>query len=143
MAIGYGCAQPKPEPRAKTKRREDRLQADHDAKVRAFVFARERDLCRVCRIRAAESRHELIARSLGGKVSQRNCIAVCGQIVGAVPSCHTFLQSHAIHWQDYCGAGAVDTLWFTPTTQEAADWLHVKVGQTIESAPMRCYEVNE
>lgn len=134
------CAIPKGEPRARTKRRKDRVQADADAEIRVFVFGRERDICRVCRVRRADSRHELIPRSLGGKVTKRNCIAVCGEIVGAVPSCHTYLQSHQIQWMADSLLGAQGKLTFTPVGREAADWLRVKVGEHIESLPMSVYE---
>jgi len=133
----------KGEPRKRRKAREDRQQADKDAEVRVFVFGRERGMCRCCRIRAAESRHELIPRSLGGKVTKRNCIAVCGSVVGAVPSCHTYLQARAIQWGDDMGAGAQGGLWFTPITREAADWLRINVGAVIESQPMSVYESAE
>lgn len=130
----------KGEPTKRRRAREDRQQADKDAAVRVFVFGRERGMCRCCRWRAAESRHELIPKGAGGKVTKRNCAAVCGTIVGAVPSCHTYLQSHAIQWCDDLGQGAQGTLWFTPVTQEAADWLKIKVGEKIESLPMSVYE---
>jgi len=143
MSYYTTCAIPKPEPRARTKRRKDRIQADIDADVRVFVFGRERSMCRCCRIRVAESRHELIPKSLGGKVTKRNCIAVCGAIVGAVPSCHTFLQNRTIQWMETPGLGAQGPLVFTPISQEAADWMHVKVGQSVHSEPMAVYEVSE
>ncbi len=130
----------KGEPRKRRKAREDRQQADKDAEVRVYVFGRERNVCRCCRIRPAESRHELISKGAGGKVSKRNCVALCGSIVGAVPSCHTYLQSHAIQWCDEPGRGAQGPLWFTPISREAADWLRVKIGQRIESLPMSAYE---
>lgn len=91
MAIGYGQAQPKPEPRARTKARKLRHQGDRHAEIRAYVFEREQHVCRCCRLRLAESMHELKSRGAGGKVSKTNSIAVCGTIVGAVPSCHTYI----------------------------------------------------
>ncbi len=130
----------KGEPRKRRKAREDRQQADRDAEIRVFVFGRERNICRCCRVRPAESRHELIPKSVGGKVTKRNCVAICGEIVGAVPSCHTYLQSHAIQWSDDRGQGAQGPLWFTPVSREAADWLRVNVGHRIESLPMSAYE---
>ncbi len=140
MAVGYGQPAPKPEPRARTKRRQERIQGDQDALVRVFVFGRERGICRVCRVRMAESRHELVPRSLGGKVTKRNCIAICGVIVGAAPSCHTYLQSRQIQWMQREHDGAQGPLTFTPITREAADWLKVAIGHSILSEPMAIYE---
>lgn len=77
--------------------------------------------------------HELVFRSRGGKVSRKNSIAVCGD---GVEGCHGHLQAHRVQF----GAGqrgAESTLVFTPVAQIAADWLRVKVGESIESPPMR------
>lgn len=144
MSIDYsGFAIPKPERRKRTKAREKRVQGDVDAAVRVFVFGRERNMCRVCRCRMAESRHELIPKSLGGKITKRNCVAVCGSIVGAMPSCHTYLQARAIQWMETAGLGAQGPLTFTPITREAADWLKVRMGESICSEPMAVYEASE
>jgi len=144
MSIDYsGSPISKGEPRKRTKAREKREQGDVDALVRVFAFGRERGICRCCKIRAAESRHELIARGAGGKVSRKNSIAVCGVIVGAVPSCHTFLQNHSIQWMADEGLGAQGPLVFTPINREAADWMHVAIGQSVHSEPMSVYEASE
>lgn len=66
-----------------------------NGKIRAFVFDREQDICRCCRLRRADSMHELRFRSLGGKVSKRNSVAVCGS---GTTGCHGFLQSWQISW---------------------------------------------
>ena len=137
------CGIRKPEPRKKSKRRAQRVYANYAAEVRCYIFGRERDICRICRCRRAESRHELVLRSQGGKISRVNSIAVCGTIVGASPSCHTYIQARQIQWEGIPNVGAQGTLIFTPVTQTAADWLRVAVGQSIESAPMSIYEVIE
>lgn len=131
------CGIPKPEPRARTKRREKREHADIVAAVRTYVFGRERGLCRICRIRPADSMHELVPRSVGGKVSKRNSVAVCGL---GTTGCHGLIQAHQIQWAEHYGIGAQGPLTFTPISQTAADWLRVKVGERIESLPMSVYE---
>lgn len=133
------CAIPKGEPRKRTKARKDRQHRDHVTDTRIYVFGRERDVCRCCRFRSAQSMDELTARGAGGRVSKRNSIAVCGEIVGAVPSCHTYLQLNQIAC-DQTELGAEGPLVFRPLTREAADWLHVKVGESILSEPMRVVE---
>lgn len=133
----------KPEPRKKSKRRAQRIYANYAATVRAYIFGRERDICRICRIRRAESRHELVLRSQGGKVSRVNSIAVCGTIVGASPSCHTYIQAKEILWRGIPKVNAEGTLVFTPVTERAAEWMRVAVNQSIESAPMSIYEALE
>lgn len=134
---------PKPERRQTTKRREKRVHADHVAKVRAYVFGRERSVCRCCRVRVAQSMHEIVSRGAGGKVSRVNSIAVCGQIVGAVPSCHTYLQLREIEVSTFAMIGAEGVLTFIPTTKAAADWMKVKFNERIESAPMIQIEAAE
>ncbi len=131
----------KGEPRKRRKGREKRQKAKGDAGVRQYVFARERDTCRVCRCRADESRHELVFKSLGGKVTRMNCVAVCGD---GVFKCHGLLQRLEISWTGDPFQRAEGTLVFTPCTRRAADWLKVRVGESIESRPMVAYfEVTE
>lgn len=142
MGPSSGLRFSKPERRQKAKDRQIRVKAKQTKDVRAYVFGRERHLCRCCRIRPAESLHEIQFRSQGGEVSRKNSIAVCGQIVGAVPSCHTYLQSHAI--VVFIGfEGAEGDLKFTPTTQQSADYMRVKVGETVESPIMQHMETAE
>lgn len=132
MAIGYGVECPKPEPRKRTKGRRKRESWKRQRTIRDLVFIRERYLCRCCRVRSAETMHEIIFRSRGGKVHLGNSIAVCGD---GVQQCHGFLQRHeiAVSMQP---RGAEDVLSFTAKTQAAADWMRIKVGESIESAPM-------
>lgn len=138
MAIDYSVLPlAKPEPRKRTKRRAQREHADVVAEIRCYVFGRERDVCRICRIRRAESMHELVPRSLGGKVSKRNSIAVCGS---GTTKCHGFAQNHQVKWSDVDKMGAQGPLLFTPVSRQAAEWLRVKVGEQIESLPMGAYE---
>lgn len=96
---------------------------DHSA-IRAYVFGREEDICRCCRIRRAESMHELVSRGRRGKVSKRNSIAVCGTLVGTEPCCHTYLQLNQIDWKG-TPEGAEGLLQFRPTTPKAAEWMRV------------------
>lgn len=140
MAIGYGVACPKPEPRTRTKNRIKRAKRGDVAAVRAYVFGRERNLCRCCRFRAAESMHELRPRSLGGKVSRQNSVAVCGS---GTTGCHGLLQSHQISVQTWMPLGAEDRLVFTPCTDIAATWVHVALGHDLESRPMLQMEAAE
>jgi hypothetical protein len=126
-------AHPKPEPRKRVKARERRSFADHVKAVRDYVFGRERGTCRCCRARAAESMHELVFRSLGGKVSRKNSVAVCGD---GVRGCHGLLQRHeVIHGAGVLGAES--TLMFTPVTLRAADYMRINKNETIVSPPMR------
>lgn len=132
MALPYH-PQPKPEPRRRMKARRVRQQLTEIHTVRAWVFAREWDLCRCCRFREAHSLHELVPRSRGGKVSKTNSIAVCGS---GTTLCHGFLQTHQIDFQKG-PLGAEAVLGFKPRTKLAADHLRLKVGEWLESPPMR------
>ena len=86
-------AYPKPEPRKRIKARRKRQQRKVVADVRAYVFARERGMCRCRHYRPAESMHEIIFRSQGGKVTPENSIAVCGD---GVRGCHGRLHRRDI-----------------------------------------------
>lgn len=108
--------------KAKRKRRHRR----HVRIVREYVFARERDLCRCCRSRAAHSMHELLPRSLGGKVSRANSVAVCGT---GTTLCHGYLQRHEIAWSGGT-EGAEGTLYFRPQTIRAAAHLDIELDDT-------------
>jgi hypothetical protein len=104
MAIDYSLLPlSKPEPRKRTKARKVRVSRAAVRDVRAYVFARERDICRCCRCRPATSMHELQFRSCGGRVSKRNSVAACGD---GVSGCHGFAQRHEIAWDDYDRRGA-------------------------------------
>lgn len=102
------------------------------AAVRTYVFDREHNGCRVCRRRFAESMHELVPRSLGGKVSKRNSIAVCGS---GTTGCHGFLQRHQIVCDASTGFGAEGLLLFTPRTPPAAAHLEQPINEWIVSLP--------
>lgn len=129
-----GFAHPKPEPRKTKKAREREHYADYVAKIRAYVFGRERGICRCCMLRSAESMHELQSKGAGGLVSKKNSVAVCGRLVGAEPSCHTYLQQRQIQWS-HEGRGAEGTLLFVPTTAIASDWMRITRLQALESKP--------
>lgn len=132
MGLG-GVACPKPESRKRAKGRKDRARAQVTKDVRSYVFAREREICRCCRIRRAESMHELVPRGVGGKRSKTNSVAVCGD---GTRGCHGFLQRHEITWDDYYRRGAEGALFFCPDSTAAAEWLRVRKGQEILSPPM-------
>lgn len=125
--------QPKGPSRKRLKGRKDRAQRKETGTVRAYVFARERNLCRICRLRPATSMHELRFRSLGGKVSRKNSVAVCGD---GVQGCHGFAQRNEIEWSVSAEQGAEGTLWFQAMTERAAEWLRIKRLETIESPVM-------
>jgi 5-methylcytosine-specific restriction endonuclease McrA len=118
MAIGYGVACPKPEPRKRVKAREKRAESKQVKAIRAAVFERDRFLCRCCGHRPAESMHEIRPRSLGGKVSMENSIASCGS---GTTGCHGRLQSHRIMAE---GKDANKPLTFVPATNEAREWMN-------------------
>jgi hypothetical protein len=115
-------------------RRADRFESEREKRVRIYVFARERDLCRVCRIRQAESRHELRFRSLGGKITRENCVACCGS---GTTGCHGYLQANAIGYDFETPArGAEGTIYFPVKTEAAAEWLKVLRGHILVSPVM-------
>lgn len=105
-----------------------------NGKIREYIFAREENWCRCCRLRPAESMHELISRGRGGKVSKRNSVAVCGTIVGTEQCCHTYLQQAEIKWHEG-PFGAEGLLRFIPTTQRSADWMRVPIEFNVCSMP--------
>lgn len=135
MAIEWQkFAIPKPEPRKKTKARADRVQGDRVQRIHDYVFARERNICRICRFRAAESMHELRPRSLRGKVSRQNSVAVCGD---GVRGCHGFAQRNEIRYRfETDGLGAEGTIIFIPVTPAAGEHLRLSKRDWIESPVM-------
>ena len=128
------CGTPKHTPRRIVKARKKRAHAMTVGEVREYVFARERNICRCCRKRPAESMHEIRFRSLGGKVSTKNSIAVCGD---GVRGCHGHMQRNAIRVIACPRHGAEGVLIFKPETQPAIDWMCLADSEQIESAPMR------
>jgi hypothetical protein len=131
MGMG-GVACPKPEPRKRTKARKVRVSRAVVRDVRAYVFAREREICRCCRFRPAESMHELRPRSLRGKVSRTNSVAVCGS---GTTGCHGYLQANEIRYHGDL-RGAEGTLTFVPNTPRSCEWMRLKWFDSIESPPM-------
>lgn len=128
-------------PRRILKARKKRDKVRTAADVRVYVFGRERNVCRCCRKRRAESMHELKFRSQGGKVSKKNSIACCGD---GVRGCHGFLQRHEIeYYAGPNGAEATLTFFMPKPCPSAADWLGIESHESIESAPMLEYEVAE
>jgi len=81
--------------------------------------------------------HELVFRSLGGKRSASNSIAVCGD---GVRGCHGLLQRHEIKWQDRDGVGAEGLLLFTVETRAAERWVRIALGNTWGSPKLPFYE---
>ncbi len=123
--------------RARHTAKKRRAKTKHWPDVRAYIFARERDLCRCCRKRQAESMHELKFRSAGGKVSKANSVAVCGD---GVRGCHGLLQRHQIDVYGEHGSttdiNAERTLTFHAVTLTAQEWLGVTQGQELISPVM-------
>lgn len=126
-----------PTARARAKRK--RQNAKGVGEIRDYVFARERSVCRCCRKRRAESMHEIVFRSQGGKVSKKNSIAVCGD---GVRGCHGLMQRHEISVTSY-QLGAEGALSFWPRTGAAVDWLAVKEHERIELPVMQEMEMAE
>lgn len=123
--------------KAKPKAERDRI-----TKVRQYVFARERHLCRCCRLRRAESLHEITPRARCGPISKTNSIAVCGQL-GNGPECHGRLQRHQILVERSHSLGAEATLYFVPTDQSSRDWMKLGERHGMESPPMVDMEAAE
>lgn len=105
-----------------------------NGKIRAYVFAREQRICRCCRLRHAESMHEIVPRGRGGKVSKRNSIAVCGRLVGTEECCHTYLQQNEIG-VEMSAEGAEGLLSFRAQSDAAAEWMRIEKGLWVASMP--------
>lgn len=121
---------PKPPSRRKVKDKAKRLQRKDTAAIRQYVFARERDVCRCCRRRKADSMHEMVSRGRRGKRSKVNSIAVCGD---GVNGCHGFLQRYEIRvnsvgqpMNEPERLNAEQTLMFTPYSAQAREWMHLE-----------------
>lgn len=117
--------------KAKPKAERDRI-----AEVRDYVRGRERGRCRCCRFRAGQSMHELKPRSLGGKVSRKNSVWVCGD---GVNGCHGLIQRHEIGTA-YIEDGAEGLVKFVAHSERAATWLRIQQHHWIESGPGASYE---
>lgn len=139
MGPATGLAFPKPEPRKRTTERKKRVKYLTHHEVHDYCFGRERDICRCCRKRNAESMHEIQGRGRGGRVSPVNSIAVCGALVGGT-SCHTFLQREEIA-VSASNVGAEGTLLFEPRSQRAADHMGIPLGDSLESPIMLTTEI--
>ena len=106
-----GLRFPKPIPKKKEKRQRKAKNREWVSWVRAKVFEREKNQCRVCHQRAEEM-HEIQFRSLGGLVSLKNSIAVCRP-------CHRDLQQLRI---DVVGDDANGELSFPPHVNKRSGW---------------------
>ncbi len=124
----------KPGPMARYRAKRRRAAMKMAKPIREYVFDREQNICRCCRIRRAESRHELIPRGRGGKITKRNCVAVCGQLIGIDPSCHTYLQNSQIG-VEMSAEGAEGQLSFRAQSDDAAEWMRVEKGLWVCSMP--------
>lgn len=111
------CPKPATGTRKRLKNRTKRQQSKRVKSIRTQVFDRDQGICRCCGIRVADSMHEIVPRSLGGKVSLTNSIAVCGS---GTTKCHGMPQGHRI-WVH--GRDANGPLRFEPATQAAKDWM--------------------
>jgi len=118
MSIDYNAlALPKGQTRKQAKAKAAREHAKHVKAVRAYVFDRENGICRCCRIRLADSMHEIVPRSLGGEVSRENSVALCGS---GTTGCHGRIQSHRIKVH---GTNSDYSLVFEATSEASADWM--------------------
>ena len=126
------------ESRKRLKARAKRVQRKHTATIRQYVFARERNICRCCRFRRAESMHELLPRGRGGHISKRNSVALCGD---GVRGCHGLLTRSEIvaEWDIL---GAEEPLLFNICSRAAADWCRVSLDNQIISPPMIATEAD-
>lgn len=59
--------------------------------MRSRIFSKYHGLCGRCLVQAATSVHEIIPRSAGGDLVEKNQIPLCG-------NCHVIVQSD---WQSY------------------------------------------
>lgn len=91
-----GLAFPKPTPHILTKGQKAKAVEQHRRETKRAVFARDGGRCRVCGDAATEM-HELRFRSLGGKRSLENSIAVCA--FGSRHNCHALLQRNCIEYE--------------------------------------------
>jgi 5-methylcytosine-specific restriction endonuclease McrA len=104
--------------RKQAKGKQERAESKQVKAIRAAVFERDRYLCRCCGHRPAESMHEIRPRSLGGKVSMTNSIALCGD---GTRGCHGYITRHEVR---VMGKDAERPLSFAPATQAARDYMN-------------------
>ena len=104
--------------RKQVKAKRERVESKAVKAIRLAVFERDRNLCRCCGHRKAESMHEIRPRSLGGKVSLENSIGSCGS---GTTGCHGLMQAHRIR---VIGRNANRTLQFAPADAAARDWMN-------------------
>lgn len=136
---GVPCPKPIRGTRKRLKARRKRLERKETGTVRDYVFGRERNVCRVTRFLPAESMHELKPRSVGGKRSKRNSVAVYGDGVRGI---HGLLQRHEITYRfEDEGLGAEGTIHFTAVTRAAAEAMKIPVGHTLVSPVMQHTEI--
>ena len=102
---------PKGRTRKSLKAAAKRQHAAEVRRIRALVFEREDGLCRCCKKARATEMHEIVFRSLGGKVSLENSIAICN-------TCHCLLQSLVIG----CVGDAQETLTFSLSETTLRRW---------------------
>lgn len=79
--------------------------------------------------------HELVFRSLGGKRSANNSVAVCGD---GVRGCHGLLQRNEISWTSEKD-DAEGTLVFTVETAAASRWVRIALGNSWASPKLPFY----
>lgn len=97
MAIDYtGFAFAKPAPRVLVKKAKQTKQSSEEKRIKDEIRARDK-FCRVCLYRPSSEVHELIPRSVGGKVSRYISVGVCAARNSGL--CHQLLQAHSIHYE--------------------------------------------
>lgn len=105
--------------RKQRKAKQKRERSQFIKAVRAEVMERDGYICRCCGWRAADSMHEIVPRSLGGKVSLENSIALCGS---GTTGCHGFIQQHKIDMVKSVITGEWD---FIPKSPKAEEWMDI------------------
>jgi hypothetical protein len=108
----------KPAPRVLVKKARKTAESSDEKRIKREVRTRDK-FCRVCLYRPSSEVHELIPRSVGGKVSTFNSVGVCAARNSGL--CHQLLQSHSIHYEFLQpGRGADGTMRFS-MNQSVAD----------------------
>ena len=110
-----------PTARRRAAKRRNQLRGEHLVKIR--VRQRDGDVCRCCGTRQAESVHEIVPKSLGGKVSDENSIHLCGD---GIRGCHGLAQRNEIRIGAGMGKDDLDaggSLLGTVFSRAAIRWL--------------------
>jgi hypothetical protein len=88
MAIGFGVACPKPQPKVVDTILKRRKAVSLDRAAKELVRQRDKEACRVCFRRSREV-HERIYKSRGGAASLENSLVLC-------KTCHALVHGRAL-----------------------------------------------